>query len=205
MPTELDFSSVDWLDGTYMETALLASKVWDARRSVLELYSWASYQLLRDSCTWRDREWDKCFVELVEHRLCFLAAPRRGCIIDPASISTDEVIALMRDSVSVHYQWRYRNGIPPINGWFTPTPAASRFDPYEFDRAYDYAAFKQAGGQYNNTMERAILGRPSAIELSESYHKHPRKRLFDLPTPEDPKPGGKKAKMLFFHARKCRG
>ena len=91
--------------------------------------------------------------------------------------------------------------MPPLGGWIEPTPQAACFNPYSFSRAYDFAAYKKAGGPYNsNATDRAILGSKSASELSAEYHRHPRP-LYELPVlppGAEKKKKGKKAPMHFF-------
>lgn len=198
-PTHLTngLRQADWVDGEYTQIASLSSKLWDVRRSILECYGWVSYHLLRDPQPWRNREWDGGFVDLMDNVLRFLCAPKRGCIINPASISTEEVASLVRHDVPIHYQWKPRVYSLLVDAWPTPSPAAARFDPYEFPRVYEYGAYKAAGGPFNNSaMDRAILGRGDYLDLSQQYLRHPPKR--DLPEPANPGPGGKKAKLRFF-------
>jgi hypothetical protein len=194
-----DLPQINWVNEEYADLESLSLKVWDARRALLELYGWVSYHLHRDLQPWRSRNWDEHFVDLVHNRLCFLTAPKRGCIIDPASISTEEVIKLVRDDVPIHYQWKPLQSPLLVDLWPDPSPAAARFDPHKFPIAYNYAAYQQAGGEYNESAkERAILGTSSAMGLGEVYLRHPRARLFDLPIPKDHKRGAKKDKIRFF-------
>lgn len=199
MPTHLTngLRQADWVDGEYTQIVSLSSKLWDVRRSILECYGWVSYHLLRSSQPWRSREWDGGFVDLMDNILRFLCAPKRGCIINPASISTEEVASLVRHDVPIHYQWKPRVDSLLVDAWPTPSPAAARFDPYKFPHVCDYGAFKTAGGPFNNSaMDKAILGRGDCLDSSQQYLRHPPKR--DLPEPADPGPGGKKAKLRFF-------
>ena len=178
---------IDWVNEEYAQMTYLLSKIWDVRRSILEHYGWVSYHLLCDSRPWRERKWNEHVVDLVDNRLRFMIAPKRGCIIDPGSISTIEVITLVRHDVPIHYQWKPQSGSIPVDAWTSPSAAAARFDPYQFKHAYDFGAYKQAGGEYTNgAKDRAILGRSSAILLSAEYLRHPRKRLYDLPKPANP-------------------
>jgi hypothetical protein len=49
-----------------------------------------------------------------------------------------------------------------------------QFDPYSFKRIYDYATYKQAGGQYDNSAwDHSILDCSSASQLFAAYHWHP--------------------------------
>ena len=198
IPTHLmdGLRTMAWLNDDYVETSSLLSVLWDARRCLLECYGWVSYRLFRDSQPWRERKWGDHFVNLVDKILRFLTAPKRGCIIDPASISTEEVVALVQDEVPIHYQWKARSDSSLVDAWATPSPAASRFDPYEFQRVYDRAAYIVAGGPFNNSAkDRAVLGRAEAGQLAVTYLRQPPRR--ELPEPADPGTGGK-AKLRFF-------
>jgi hypothetical protein len=198
IPTHLmdGLRTIAWLNDDYVETSSLLSVLWDARRCLLECYGWVSYRLFRDSQPWRERKWGDHFVNLVDKILRFLTAPKRGCIIDPASISTEEVVALVQDEVPIHYQWKARSDSSLVDAWATPSPAASRFDPYEFQRVYDRAAYIVAGGPFNNSAkDRAVLGRAEAGQLAVTYLRQPPRR--ELPEPADPGTGGK-AKLRFF-------
>jgi len=165
---------------------------------VLELYGWASYHLLHDSLDWRECGWDGGFVELVEN-LRILTTPQQGCIMDPCTTPPpSEVVSMVRHCIPVHYLWKIRNGAPPIGGWIKPTGEAAQFNPYAFEHAYDYMAFRQAGGDYNNTaMDCSKLGHSSANKLYAHFHhslKH--KQMFDLLPPEGMVSG--KKKMHYF-------
>jgi len=204
---EFDLSLMEWLDWEYTQMDTLGAQLWDTRQVILQIYGWASYHLLNNSSNWRDHEWDPIFTELVQHRLRVLDGPRRGCIIEPASISTQEIITLVRHSVPIHYQWPVRGGFPPLEGWIPPTAAAASFDPYSFSRTYDFAAYKQAVGEYDNTSkDRAILGRSSAASLSTEYHRRPRPPIYSLPNPIA-KPGKavKKWPMWYFVCNRVGG
>ena len=156
IPAVLNLGSLEWIDGEY-EMASLHAMVWDARRKVLELYGWMSYVLKRDSQEWSNHGWEDTVSKLM-NMLGFLRAPRRGCIIRPASTTVDDVLTLVRHNVPIHYQWSARNGIPVLGGWIEPTGHAARFDPFTF-RTYDYAAYLQAGSKYNDSaLDRSILG-----------------------------------------------
>lgn len=188
--------TMGWMDEDYREETTLNSRLWDHRRMVLELYGWASYHLLRDSQDWTQRNWDDGFVGLVQN-LRILTAPRRGCIIDPLSTQLAEVVTMVRHGVPVHYQWKGRNSGMVVGGWVEPTGEAAQFDPYTFEHAYDYAAFMQAGGDYDNTaMNRCILGRPSANALYREFILTKHVALFRLPSPPEGKV--KKNKTRYF-------
>lgn len=195
---ELDISPdlhpppVQWINEEYRDEASICARVWDARRSILELYGWISYHLLCDSSPWRERAWKPAFCELLLNRLKLLLVPRRGVIIDPSAAPQDYVIKLVQDGIPIHYQWVPRGCIvrdPIIYG-----DAAARFDPYEFSCTHDYAAYRQAGGEYNNqAMDRSKLGSNNAAALSVAYARG-KNRLFTLPG----EVGRKKKKMQFF-------
>jgi hypothetical protein len=138
-------------------------------------------------------------VELVK-KLHILDVPRRGCIIDPALSPPTEVVTLVRHNVPVHYEWKSRSSGIVQGGWLPPSAEALRFDPYAFGNTHDYAAFLQAGGEYNNTaMDRSILGRKSATELCEQYFSSKRMILYDLPPRPSPKKGSSgKRKARYF-------
>jgi len=126
-----------------------------------------------------------------------LSAPRRGVIIDPTTIIPQEVFYLVWNNFPVHYQWKPR-GATLVDRWIDPTPdsSASRFDPYEFSRAYDFAAYIIAGGEHTNgAKERAILGRGSASSLAREYLDLPEKCLFDLLLLQNT---GKKSQLCCF-------
>jgi hypothetical protein len=199
MPPQLELLPVEWVDEEYSQVTSLNARIWDARRAVLQVYGWISFQLYRDSPDWRNRDWDTSFNDLVQ-LLGFLNAPKRGAIVDPFSIPTSDIITLVRHDIPVHYKWRGLGDVPPLGGWIEPTPQAARFNPYSFSRAYDFAAYKKAGGPYNSSAtNRAILGSKSAGELSAAYHRHPRP-LYELPVPPPSaeKKKVKKAPMRFF-------
>lgn len=205
MPDEVteNLPDVVWVDDEYEEETSLLAMVWNARRALLELYGWCSFTLLQASEPWRERNWDKSFIELVQGRLRFLSAPRRGCIIDPLSTQPLELLTLVRDQIPIHYQWKPRGGLgdPVVDewSWSNITKIAACFDPYEFKCCYDFAAYTKAGGKYtNNSLDRAILGRSSALELAEEYLQHPPKRLIELPTLKEPGRGGRKAALRHF-------
>lgn len=173
--------------------ASVNTAVWNARRAVLELYGWITYHLCHDS-DWHNRDWDGGVRELVSHWMRFLDTSRRGCIIDPASTSLDHVITLVRHQVPIHYQWPAKDTSPILGGWQL-TPAASCFNPYNFKRAHDHAAFLQVGGIYNSiALDQSILGRNKTTTLSAKFHAHPRPRRFSLPAPLSDNMGIKKKK-----------
>lgn len=126
-----------------------------SRHVVLDLYGWASYHLPHDT-GWAHRPWDDKFLTLMQ-KMTFVSAPKKGAVINPTSVSLALVITLVRHDVPVHYQWRARNGVPPVYPWRNPVGQACYFDPYLF-RCYDWAAFKQAGIYSHNALDRAILG-----------------------------------------------
>jgi hypothetical protein len=181
----------------YQDVASLRVALWDFRRAALEFYGWVSFVLHTDRQGWRRHKWDRHFVSFIS-RSNFLVAPKRGCIVSP-SISLGDIEVLVQDDVPVHYQWRNRDGELPIGGWLEPRGEAARFDPYSFKRIYDYAAYKQAGGQYDNSArDRSILGRSSASQLSAEYHRWPRPPMFQLPPLPPSKGKGKKAALRCF-------
>jgi hypothetical protein len=67
------------------------------------------------------------------------------------SISLGDIEALVQDDILVHYQWYDRDGEFLLQGWLEPRGEVVQFDPYSFKRIYDYATYKQAGGQYDNS------------------------------------------------------
>jgi hypothetical protein len=206
LPGDVELLPLDWVNNEFKTLSSLLSTLWDARRALLELFGWVIYHLVRDSDGWRKRKWEESFIDLVDKRLCFLSAPRRGCIINPTSISTHEVITLVRHEVPVHYQWKPRSNALIVDVWPEPSLSAARFDPYEFRRAHDYAAFTLAGGKYDNqAMNKSILGRSSAMSLSDEYLRHPHVSLFELPTPKDPGPGPPKKQKLRCFVRETVG
>jgi hypothetical protein len=197
MPDSMDLA-LEWMDEDYTEEAILNARVWDVRRVVLELYGWASYHLYRDPQDWCERCWDDGFVELVK-KLHILDVPRRGCIINPVLTPSAEVVTLVRHNVPVHYEWKSRLSGLVQGGWLPPSAEALRFDPYAFGNTHDYAAFLQAGGEYNNTaMDRSILGHKSANELCEQYFSSKRTILYDLPRPPPKKGSSGKRKARYF-------
>jgi hypothetical protein len=197
IPTSLHLGSMEWINGEY-EMASLNAIVWDARRKVLELYGWLSYVLKCDSQGWSERNWDDTFFKLI-NILCFLQAPRRGCIIEPALSTVDDIITLVRHDVPIHYQWRAQNGVPVLGGWIEPIGHAALFNPYAF-RTYDYAAYLEAGGKYNDSaLERSALGRDGAAGLASSFYSSKKYlRLYELPKPPASKVGKKKGPLRCF-------
>jgi hypothetical protein len=91
MPDKItkNLPDINWVINEYEEQADLLAMVWDAQRALLEHYAWTSLTLLGDTQPWRECDWNKYIVELVQDRLQFLNAPRRGCIIGPTSHGMD--------------------------------------------------------------------------------------------------------------------
>lgn len=70
-PSELYPPDVKWVHEECAEERIICARVWEARRSILDLYGWASYHLHRDLCPWHERDWRPGFVTL--DKLLFLA------------------------------------------------------------------------------------------------------------------------------------
>jgi hypothetical protein len=176
VPSEFYPPDAKWVHEEFTEERIICARVWEARRSILDLYGWVSYHLHRDLRPWHERDWRPGFVNLVRDRLRLLSAPRRGIIIDPSSISIGYVVKLVQDDIPIHYQWIPRGCI--IRDPIIPNQAATRFDPYEFGCTHDYAAYKQACGKYSSTsMDRSKLGRKGTAALSKAY-VYGRSRIF---------------------------
>ena len=194
LPSRLHPPPVQWVNEEYPDKASICAKIWDARRSILELYGWISYQLLHDPHPWRDRFWKPGFISLLA-RLDFLSAPRRGVIIDPSSASDHQIIKLARDDVPIHYQWNPRGCV--VHNPVILTDVAARFDPYDFEITRDYAAYRQAGGPYGiQSMDRSKLNGKERAALSADY-AYGKNRLFQLPTLKEVS-GNAKGKKRYF-------
>jgi hypothetical protein len=195
IPFRLHPPPVQWVNEEYPDQASICARIWDARRSILELYGWVSYQLLHDLSPWRERIWKPAFRDLL-NRLDFLSASRRGVIIDPSSASEDQIIKLVRDEVPIHYQWIPRGYI--VHDPVIYTALAARFDPYDFEITRDYAAYRQAGGPYSiQSMDHSKLNSNGTAELSAAYARG-KNRLFQLPAPKEVSGNVKKKKMRCF-------
>jgi hypothetical protein len=116
-PPPPELIDIDWSKETFASKEDFLDRIWDLRRSVLDIWGHATYCLMTDLEGWKSRIPDSQFQIHVERQGWF-AAPKRGVFLRPKDMSFELTKLLLDHQVHVFYWWN--DDIRPLYSDFDP-------------------------------------------------------------------------------------
>ncbi|KAH7918335.1 hypothetical protein BV22DRAFT_1134670 [Leucogyrophana mollusca] len=113
-------SNRQWLRQEFMLAKLLAPRLWDLRRNVVDLLGFVAWKILLDEKGWRTRAWDPTFVDEVLG-MGFLDCTKRGIHIKAPMSDLALIMKWLTYGVPVHYTWD-----PKVGGPWSPVDMKAR-------------------------------------------------------------------------------
>lgn len=95
--------SMWWINVSFSTETVLAAKIVEVRRGILDQYGFVIYNLVRD-LDWKTRPLLTPLVGKITDT-GLIRCSFRGCIVDFNQIAHHDLLNLLNDQVPVHYQW----------------------------------------------------------------------------------------------------
>ncbi|KAH7908631.1 hypothetical protein BJ138DRAFT_1103346 [Hygrophoropsis aurantiaca] len=109
-----------WLRSEFALPQLLAPRLWDLRRNVVNVLGFLSWALLLDKTGWQTQPWDPTFVDTVLD-MRVLECPKRGVHVKTEGIDMTLLRVWIEHRVPVHYMWD-----PRATGIWCPVAIGAR-------------------------------------------------------------------------------